>query len=83
MFELREMGSRFPDLSEYLDQHVTGLNPNERKEIGKGYGQLVNLMARLERVMNLPPPPTPTTPALPALAALTPPISDAPPTPTH
>jgi hypothetical protein len=61
VFQLREMGSTFANLSEYLDQRVTGLTSDERDEVGRGYGQLVNLMAKMERVLNLPAP----TPALP------------------
>ncbi|KAJ7356398.1 hypothetical protein DFH08DRAFT_802445 [Mycena albidolilacea] len=44
-----------------VDQGVTGLTSDERDEVGRGYGQLVNLMAKMERVLNLPAP----TPALP------------------
>ncbi|KAJ7807915.1 hypothetical protein B0H14DRAFT_2609293 [Mycena olivaceomarginata] len=60
VFQLREMESTFADLSGYLDQRVTGLTSDERDEAGRGYG-LVNLMAKMERVLNLPAP----TPALP------------------
>ncbi|KAJ7486926.1 hypothetical protein FB451DRAFT_1391789 [Mycena latifolia] len=43
----------------YLDHRVTGLAPEERNELGKGYGQLMNLMAKMERVFQLPPPAPP------------------------
>ncbi|KAJ7466367.1 hypothetical protein FB451DRAFT_1178519 [Mycena latifolia] len=53
------MGSKFLDLGSYLDHRVTGLAPEERDELGKGYGQLMNLMAKMERVFQLPPPAPP------------------------
>ncbi|KAJ6564419.1 hypothetical protein B0H19DRAFT_1258870 [Mycena capillaripes] len=59
VFQLREMGSTFADLGEYLDQRVTGLSSEECKEIGRGYGHLVNLMAKMEQVLSLPALPAP------------------------
>ncbi|KAJ7033561.1 hypothetical protein C8F04DRAFT_1260815 [Mycena alexandri] len=67
IFEFRELESKFADLSEYLDQRVTGLSPEEREEIGRGYGQLANLMTKMDRVLNLPPPST-ITPSTPSTA---------------
>ncbi|KAJ7753947.1 hypothetical protein DFH07DRAFT_960018 [Mycena maculata] len=49
-------------VSEYLDQRVTGLSPEERDEVGYGYGQLTNLMSKIECVLNLPSPPPLTHP---------------------
>ncbi|KAF7344086.1 hypothetical protein MVEN_01698300 [Mycena venus] len=80
MFELEEMASRLTDLGEYLDQRVTGLAPEERARVGKGYGQLAGLMAKLQRVMDLPPPSTqePTSPTIPVQNVISPAATSVP-----
>ncbi|KAJ7687109.1 hypothetical protein B0H17DRAFT_1136437 [Mycena rosella] len=83
IFELEEMASRLTDLGEYLDQRVTGLAPEERARVGKGYGQLAGLMAKLQRVMDLPPPSTqqPTSPTIPVQNIVSPTTAFVPPSP--
>lgn len=60
MFELEDLALRLSDLREYLEQRVTGLNPEEEVRVGKGYGQLAGVMSELQRVMNLPKVPPPS-----------------------
>ncbi|KAJ7873500.1 hypothetical protein B0H14DRAFT_3438271 [Mycena olivaceomarginata] len=65
-------------------KRVFGLSPEELKEVGQRYGNLIDFMSKLERVMNLPPSPLPQDP-LPApsraptapLTATAPPAEDA------
>ncbi|KAJ6554322.1 hypothetical protein B0H19DRAFT_1071733 [Mycena capillaripes] len=63
VFELRDMEPRLLDLGHYLDQRVFGLSPEELKEIGQRYGNLMGFVSKLERVMNLPPLPQDQLPA--------------------
>jgi hypothetical protein len=46
-------------------KRVFGLSPEELKEVGQCYGNLIDFMSKLERIMNLPPSPLPQDP-LPA-----------------
>jgi hypothetical protein len=46
-------------------KRVFGLSPEELKEVGQCYGNLIDFMSKLERVMNLPLSPLPQDP-LPA-----------------
>ncbi|KAJ6556910.1 hypothetical protein B0H10DRAFT_1203341 [Mycena sp. CBHHK59/15] len=64
VFELRDMEPRLFDLGRYLDQRVFGLSPEELKEVGQRYGNLMDFVSKLEHIMNLPPPPQDPLPAL-------------------
>ncbi|KAK7006683.1 hypothetical protein R3P38DRAFT_3214038 [Favolaschia claudopus] len=71
MFELRDIEPRLSGQGQYLDQRAVGLSPAELEEVGQRYGNLVDFVSRLERVMNLPPHIPTSTPAAPSRAAAT------------
>ncbi|KAJ7064412.1 hypothetical protein B0H15DRAFT_958619 [Mycena belliarum] len=77
MFELRELGPKFTELGSYLDYRTTALTSDERDEMGKSLGQLINLQAKLERVLQLPPNLPPNAVALTPSAPT--PLSPSPP----
>ncbi|KAJ6465377.1 hypothetical protein C8R45DRAFT_939579 [Mycena sanguinolenta] len=66
VFELEDRSSSLADLGTHLDHRVTGLSPEERAKVDKGYGQLIDFISKLQRIRDLLPPSS----ILPASASL-------------